>query len=259
VIPTYSIHQMIGPLEGGTTRPWVCLVDDGGDMPTKYVAKFFHKSDFDHANHLAAEVMGSVLCQEFDIHTPEFGFLVMHEITDVNCPSDMQERLAKNSYPQPWFGSVYSSESAEFSIALHNRYLSMDEMASIFAFDCLVHNSDRRQGKPNLLVKNEHIWAIDHDKAFAHHNPDNKYLAFYAKEHLFQARLSKYCKKNGFMIFDTFAETLKVLNLNEWNASLNQLEQLGLPFVHRTEWQNHLLGNKRNPSKFVSSLCEVLK
>ena len=259
MIPSYHIHQMLKPLEGGTTRPWLALVDDGDEWPKPYVVKFFHERDFKHANHLAAEVMGSILCGEFDISTPDFAFLRMPVITDANCSDELQERLRKSSYPKPWFGSASMLPAPEFSIALHDRYLPMDEMATIFAFDCLIHNSDRRPQKPNLLVKDGHIWAIDHDKGFANHNPKLGQVGNYARGHIFYKRLRKYCKKHGSDIFNTFAENLRSLNLKDWNAALDELEHLNLPFVHRNQWNAYLLNNKRTSEQFVSLLCELLK
>lgn len=257
--PTYNIHQMIRPLQGGTTRPWLALVDDGGEWPRPYVVKFFHEKDFKHSNHIAAEVMGSVLCSEFDICTPTFGFLRIPILTDANCPAELQERLRKDSYPQPWFGSASMLPAPEFSTALHNRYLPIDEMATIFAFDCLIHNSDRRPQKPNLLVKGGHVWAIDHDKGFINHHPELGQIGNYARGHIFYKRLRKHCIKHGFDIFNTFAESLRLLNLKDWNVVLDELEHLKLPFVHRNQWNTYLLSNKRASEQFVSLLGELLK
>jgi hypothetical protein len=259
MIPVHSIHQMIAALQGGTTRPWLALVDDGDEWPRPYVVKFFKEKDYQHSNHLAAEVAGSVLCAEFDIATPEHCLVRMPVLSYANCPMELREYLSKDSYLQPWFGSISMLPAPEFSAALHSRFLMMEEVATIFAFDCLVHNQDRRRGKPNLLMKDDHVWAIDHDKAFAHHRPSNGNLAHYGKGHLFYQRLKLHCKKHGCGIFDTFAESLRLLNLQHWHASLDQLEQLERPFVCRSEWESYLLDNKRNAAQFVSLLCNVLK
>jgi len=69
MIPIYQIHQMLEPLQGGTTRPWTALVDDGGGLPEVYVVKLFSARQLEQAGHIAGEVMGSVLCGEFDIDT----------------------------------------------------------------------------------------------------------------------------------------------------------------------------------------------
>lgn len=253
------IHQMLKPVEGGTTRPWRALVDTGEGFPVVHVVKFFHERYFEHANHLAAEVGGSILCQQFDISTPEFCLTEFPDMNEENCPTDLLERLSKDSYPQPWFSSVSLDPSEEYSDALSNRYLEMFEVANLFAFDCLILNSDRRTQKPNLLFKNGELWAIDHDKAFGNHQPSLANFPHYASGHLFYDRLRKYCKKEGFTIFDTFAENLRLLNLWDWKQAMDRLEQMGKPFVARTEWESYLLKNKNNPREFVSLLSETLK
>jgi hypothetical protein len=250
---------MLRPLQGGTTKPWLALVDDGDALPKLYVVKLFHEKDYQHANHIAAEVMGSILCRQFDIQTPSFGLLNMNRATYGNCPPDLQERLRKDTYPQPWFGSTSMLPAMEFSAALHDRYLTMEEVANIFAFDCLLHNSDRRHGKPNLLMIKDHIVAIDHDRALAAHRPTTNNVGIYASGHLFYDRVRHHYRTDGQGIFDTFAESLRLLDLREWNAALDHLEQLERPFVHRNEWQHYLLTHKQNPSRFVNTLCDLVK
>jgi len=250
---------MLEPLSGGTTRPWTALVDDGGELPGVYVVKPFSAHDLGQANYLAAEVMGSVLCGEFDIATPDFCLVTFEALEGLNCPVEFSKRLAEKQYPQPWFASRSAMPHAEFTASLLKSHLPKDEMALLLAFDCLIMNNDRVKRKPNLLIKDKHVLAIDHERAFAAHRPASADCSHIAKGHLLFRRVREAHRSKGRQVFDTFQEYLRMLDLRAWHASLDRLEQLERPFVHRSAWEKYLLLQKADPGRLITSLSLLLK
>lgn len=259
-IRIYPIHQVLGPIErGGTTRPWVALVDDGSVMPREYVIKLFSARDLEQANYVAAEVMGSVLCGQFEIETPDFCLVSFDEHAGVNCPAAFSERMREKDYPQPWFASRSVLPHAEFSKKLMKKWLSEPDVATLFAFDCLILNTDRNDAKPNLLIKDRRVMAIDHERAFAHHDPQPSSCLSVARSHLLMPLMKKYMKQKGPGIFDSFEMFLRRLDLREWNRDLDELEELRLPFEHRAAWDNYLNGHRNDPTWLANSLRLLLK
>lgn len=250
---------MVEPLKGGTTKPWVALVDDGEEFPQEYVVKLFSAPDLLQANHLAAEVMGSVLCKEFEIATPDFCLVTLTAQAGINCPAEFSIRLAEKNYPQPWFASRSELPNVEYTHRLLKRLLPMGDAATLFAFDCLILNTDRRMLKPNLLLKDSEVMAIDHELAFAHHHPSVTDGLKLAKQHVLWPLVKKLHKKNGAAIFNTFHEYLRTLNLSAWNQALDELEHNDLTFVHREAWERYLLMQKADPGRLITSLSLLLK
>jgi hypothetical protein len=251
---------MVKPLKGGTTRPWLGLVDDGGPLPQEYVVKLFSAHDLSQANYVAAEVMGSVLCKEFDIDTPDFCLVEFTEHTGINCPAAFSARLRETTYPQPWFASRSELPNAEFTHRLLKRVLPMKEdAAALFAFDCLILNTDRKKGKPNLLLNDGKVMAIDHERAFALHNPVSAHYLPLVKQHVLYPLVRRLHKKEGAAMFDTFHEYLRILDLNPWLRALDDLEHYDMGFVHRSAWEKYLQKQKSDPGRLVESLSLLLK
>lgn len=133
-------------------------------------------------------------------------------------------------------------------------WLAEPDVATLFAFDCLILNTDRNELKPNLLLKNRSVMAIDHERAFAYHAPHRSDCLSVAKSHLLRKRMTKYLKQKGPQLFDTFEWYLRNLDLSNWNRCLDELEEVGLPFEHRSAWEKYLKGQSSDPGQLLNSL-----
>jgi hypothetical protein len=253
------ILKMIEPLKGGTTRPWVALVDDGSQTQGLSIVKFFRQQDLEQANYLASEIMGSVLCQEFDIRTPGFCLADMHPDAIEYSPESFKARMNEAPYPQPWFSSRSMMPCAEYSSLLGTSDLDREEAVRIICFDALILNTDRVIQKPNLLFDNGRLIAIDHERAFAIHEPRPSDQARIIHDHVLLKPAKAWFRKNPDDLTDTFEEYLRNLNLTEWEAALDTLAEMGRPFLHRDNWRNYLTECKRNPSLLTNRLISLLK
>lgn len=256
-IPVYRAYRFIKPLKGGTTRPWQILADSGKDSPELYVLKLFTRKDLEQQNYIAHEIMGSVLAKEFDLNTPDTALIELDETFLSTVPA-IQYQDWRNCSQDLMFGSKFI-EGAEFSPALHMRYLNKDEVPSILAFDMLIANTDRNRNKPNLLISERQFQLIDHERAFGYDKPATTKLSYLIQQHLLYKRTRTLLRKRGDDVFDSFQLYLESLRFKNLGAALKDLQALGLAGQKEQDWLEYLKNVQREPSKFINLLSDHFK
>lgn len=258
MLPIYQAQAFDKVLRGGSTYPWVVLVKVGGiDVP--YVVKIYKKKHVDDTFCVAKDVYGSILATEFDLHTPSPALIEFTEYFINSLPIEMRKEL-EGKDERLKFGCKLIDGNFSFDTALHRDKIERYDIASIYAFDNLIYNGDRKEDKPNMLVKDKTIYLIDHELAlsisqkridsFKSNTPIYNY-----KQHIFHNFLKHSTKQEKEEAFHTFESYLKDLNINILDDYYNQL--LSLDHHVPDDYfiiKDYLCGVKVNPSKFVKIL-----
>ncbi len=260
--------------KGGSTRPWkIVTINPHPDEPLEvaYVLKLFKSSHISQQNSIGKEFLCNFLATEFDLITPECGFVFLNQpFLDTLEKKQLSEYRTKHQ--EFTFASRLCTDAVLYSENMP-RSFAIKDYANIFMFDCLTLNSDRGgfRNKPNLLVDDEGFILIDHEATFAFADSPNK-KAFdvitknitknsispypYAM-HLFYPILKQYkgSKKN---IFDESRESLRNLNLNAINSYISTLENFNIKVGSRVLINDYLKFAKENSEKFINILLSVI-
>ncbi len=152
-------------IEGGASQPCIMsVIDEQGDfLPSDYVVKVYRRSNRINTYH---EVFGSILAKELELQTPNSAL--------ISVPKSILDEIRKHPKYQNWdidagvyFGCEYLPNATSFNPNFPLSQYELWNLQSIFAFDVLIRNFDRRTEKPNLLSFKEDLFVIDHEMAFA--------------------------------------------------------------------------------------------
>ncbi|MBI3133674.1 MAG: hypothetical protein HYZ14_03270 [Bacteroidetes bacterium] len=246
-------------LEGGTTLPFIVVAEDGN----AYVIKLFKKIHARQRCYTAAEAFGHLIAKKFELRVPEAALILLPpgliKLIKKNNP-DLYKEILTRDYTKPCFATRYLGNLPTFSPALLKKKLETHELETIFAFDTLILNEDRKIIKPNILRDKSGYVLIDHEKAFegteyALNRFKAGLICEYTNNHLFFKTLHQYAKRNGAgNMFETFEDYFRQLRL----ADLNQLRLQLSDYKYNTEecvlWQIYLEDMKRNFPNFVKML-----
>lgn len=246
--------------KGGRTRPWSVIVDTGSELQP-FVVKMFTYEDVLKRDPVTNEVLGNVLAQQFDLPVSNAAF--------IDFPSDFERHLkdpiAFESFQHMddrlKFGTRMITGNYLFEPALKKAQVArMIDIECLFAYDQLIRNVDRTNGKPNLLIKGNSAFLIDHELAFDI-QPDtfDKLTSLGVgndifKSHIFWRYLQRSHKITKDNFFDGFQEYLKRLNINKLRPFLNQLSSHDYDNARHDQIYEYLEVAKQNSSKFVSLL-----
>lgn len=240
-------------MKGGTTKP-VNIIALNNDKPTKYVMKVFTKSQIIQGASVAKEIICNELAKQFDLNCPDYGIIKLDHSEFMGVYDE--ERITKldNGYK---FCSKYLEGNAMFNPLVTNSFLKDYEVATIFAFDLLIYNSDRGgfRNKPNLLINDNALYLIDHELTFPFIGEDinnvnyERYLGNYPfKQHVLIRYLKSLRNKND--LFNEFIEMLKVLNLNDLSSIFDFLEEFNIAHVERQKFMHYFAWAKNNVAIF---------
>jgi hypothetical protein len=263
-LPLYTaIEIREEPIEGGTTIPLLSVVENS----KTYVLKLFGKKHASQRCYTGAEVYAHYLAKQFGLSTPEAAFVsIPIELIELYKKSNpvLYKLLLQKDYTRPCFATLYLGELPIFSPALHKKYIGLHDIETIYAFDTLILNDDRKLVKPNILKTADNYCLIDHDKAFgsvdyALREFASNRLCPYNKDHLFFEMLKKQVKKDGTkQKFETFREYFNSLNLGNLDILNAQLTEFDYDITECKTWKAYLYDIKQNRTNFVSVLKKSL-
>lgn len=215
----YFISQK-GFIEGGSTRPILIEANNDKGEIGNYVLKLFKKTHEQENFSTSKEFIASFLASEFDLSTPNSFVIEVKK----NFLADLfnEEDIDINEFD---FGFHFCTEfipgCSTFNPYGPNNFLKKWDFANIFSFDFLLLNTDRDRRKPNLLLKKDDFYVIDHELTLPFYtkpggNPSNyNKKTFYSvtnsfnvSSHIFYHFMKK--EKNNLSVFDEFE-----LNLNK--------------------------------------------
>ncbi|HLY70853.1 MAG TPA: HipA family kinase [Puia sp.] len=266
LLPVYHAYSFQSVFrKGGRTQPWLVLVNEGTKL-VPYVVKMFTPYFIETFDSLTNEVLGNVLAQQFDLPVPQAALIIMDENFEMTI-NDMQ---ALNELPlkdeRIKFGTRLITSAIEFQKGAFTSsdIKSITEIDTVFAFDFLIQNRDRNNGKPNFLISNRTGYLIDHEKGFTIEtntaskllvNPFSQGLLNY---HIFYDFLYSSVAKTKEQYFDTFVEYLKNLNPNILDSYFSQLAMYGFSSSRYKILKDYLLEMKSNWSKFGKTMQIII-
>jgi hypothetical protein len=267
VLPVYratSFRRLID--KGGRTIPWLVLVDvDGSQAP--YVVKVFDTPLIENRDSVTNEVLGNVLAKEFNLEVPSAALIEFDEEFRMTIRDPYALELLEQRDDRLKFGCQF----IENCFLLHPGVLSEQELGeipeveTIFAFDNLIRNRDRNNGKPNLLLqKKNNIILIDHELGFevtekttleiTDRNWDSRFYEY----HVFYAHLAAGKPADKLQYFGEFEEYLRTLNINSLSPYIQQLRNHGYKTDKQDIILNYLRTAKMNYSNFANILRSVI-
>lgn len=168
MISTLTAVHMHKVLSSGRSHPVILgCIDAGGQNAGDFVVKLAGAMDTRERGP-ASELIASFLASHFGILHPSPAAVRLHP--------DLIHWLARR---QPEIATVLRSSSGlNFGTSLLVDVSTwpvghqvpegmMTAAANIFAFDAVIANDDRRIDNPNVLVRGDDLFAIDHEAAFS--------------------------------------------------------------------------------------------
>jgi hypothetical protein len=261
VYPAVSYVRIIS--QGGRTKPWLVFVDTPHGIKP-YVVKMFRNDEFEREPVLN-EVLGNILAREFDLPVPEAALIEMDESFRMSIKDSTALETFDLIDERPKFGSSLIEGNYLFNTSFKKVQTSrMIEIDTLFAFDVLIRNKDRNSYKPNLLVRGNSAFLIDHELGFEIDvNTINQLNALDIinqpfKYHIFYYFLKKARKTTKKDYFEVFLEYLRRLNINTLNPYFQQLNNLGFTSVKENTIRGYLTYAKQNSSKFEAFLKSLI-
>jgi hypothetical protein len=204
IIPTVVAKTFLGWHGSGRTRPGRIECEVGVDT-----LEFVTKLKFTHETtklSLICELLAVQLANDLGLRTADPAMvLIDRDFCESILESSDRERLERNMGLN--FGSRYLHPG--FGVPPVRDSLAGAELwraSEIFAFDALVQNVDRRRDNPNLLMKGNDLFLIDHDLALVssilgipHIDPWLPTAITFLKDHVFYKPLQgKNLELDGF-------------------------------------------------------------
>ena len=159
-----------GRMKGGRGKPpLLACVDESGNE-TQVVLKLRSRTSDEGSFgpcSLACELICSILARAAGLVVPDYAIVEIDQdfvgsVTDSEDRARLQADLGEN------FGSVYQEDCAKFSPGMRMAKERQGELESILAFDDYVLNNDRKASNPNLLIRGDNLFLIDHSLCFPH-------------------------------------------------------------------------------------------
>lgn len=259
MLPVYEAIRAVKLMSGGSTRPWLLKVLVEGESKS-YVVKLFKQSHVDEGFAVANEVFAHVLARQFDLPCPPAALIHFPEIFYESLTrAQLQEFRAKDNRLK--FGSVYIKNVNAYTTKAN---IEIDDVASIYAFDLMIANWDRRIAKPNILIREPDYFLIDHElscqitQGHIQYFNEGKVMYFDVSKHIFYERLKHDVSVNP-DCFESFGEYLRTLNVSVLDSYSDQLEEHHHPTGDYQLFKEYLLLLKRNHHQFIKNLKTTLK
>jgi hypothetical protein len=155
-------------LTSGRNRPAIFgCIDGDGKSAGDYVVKL--SAAMDTGTRAAAnELVASLLAGHFGMLHPKPAIVQLHpdlmKWLAVKRP-DIRELLGQGGDLN--FATELITGAAEWMPGRNLPEAMIPSASCVFAFDALISNDDRRYNNPNVLVRGDDIFVIDHEAAFS--------------------------------------------------------------------------------------------
>ena len=259
VYPAISFQRVLE--KGGRTKPWLVLVN-AGESIKPYVVKLFKTEMIQELDSVTKEVLGNVLAKEFDLPVPDAAFIRMdrsfiNTITDPQLKIELGEKDGRLKFGTALLDDFVRFDTRSVSLTEVRRIIEIDQ---VFAFDNLIRNPDRNEVKPNLLVRSDEAYLIDHELGFdiaadsLSELDDWQWKERFYRYHIFYEHLKRTPHTPKKDYFNAFEECLKRLNVNLLVPCFDQLADHGYPKDKQALILHYLAGMKQKSTNFVNLL-----
>lgn len=265
MLEIYKAIKFNKELKGGTTRPWQIFVHKNGNFSlVPFIFKPFSIKDMSQSNLVLKEFLGSNIAKQFDLPTPDYGLVIeddnfFHTFANNNDLVKRHKLISK----LPAFGSIWldGRTLAKSNIQFIKNSVDVD---TLFIFDMLICNTDRNTSKPNLLLSNNEIYLIDHERSFTYYYDieikvsQNLWYEHLIKNHLFYKSI-KSRKKSKKLNFDTFAYYLnQIFRVNELDKIAECLSENGHECSEYLNIRRNLSYLQNESTKFVNAVYKMI-
>jgi hypothetical protein len=262
---TFQARKLVRVIDAkhGHTQPWVVLCE-GRSGWKEFVVKVFTNDHLLDRPRVHGEFVGSWLCREFELLTPDVAWIEMDNSFLSSLPAALDLKMDPTD-DRPKFGSAVLPSFQHFSPGLDDGYFrSLLPVDRLYAFDIFIRNGDRGSYKPNLLISQSSAYLIDHEFAFEIEETtveDIKNLILPGKfsfDHIARAVLAKAPTKTKSDFFADFKEYLKALNLQDLRGVFNEVQNKGYDAKVATIME-YFVFVKANPSIFTNLLLREIQ
>jgi hypothetical protein len=159
--------EYVRPMESGRTSPLLvrCVRHDGSIV--EVVVKFSGLCDQQQEN-LAIEAIAACLAGDLKLPIPEPLLVAVPEEWAAIVPDEKRRKRILASSRVAFGSKLVTGGYSVWTPDTRINEAMVDTAASVFAFDAIIQNPDRRTDNPNCLVRGESIRIFDHDLAFGH-------------------------------------------------------------------------------------------
>ncbi len=254
-----NIHKaikFIRVLEEGSTHPWVVQVLVKDEKLQKYVLKVFNPNTLAQYNAVAHEVIANQLAKLLDLHVPDIALIEL-DVDFLQALSQKEKSQIKSSDHRPKFGIVLIDNATTYRQS-QKMALQEYEYEDIYAFDNLIYNTDRRVNKPNLLLKLDNYFLIDHELSFKGISENSiadlaaGQWKYNHQKHIFYPVLKQIKDKSR--LFENFRYNLTHLNIKELEKTFLSLDKYGYAYDAQIIFLNYLRFVQENSRKYVTIL-----
>jgi hypothetical protein len=247
-------------LSSGRSRPAVfACIDSDGNPAGDYVVKLCAAMDTG-TRAAANELLASLLAEHLGLLQPQSAIVQIHpDLVPWLAAQRPDFAAVIRGSTGLNFGSKFLTDVATWPTGRPLPEAMLSTAAQVFAFDALISNDDRRYSNPNVLVRGDDIFVIDHEAAFSF-----LYLVSTA-EAPWEVRYRRSLTQHVFY----FQLRKQTIDLSMFTARLAQLGSTELANIIRkvpSEWRydglghisDHLQSARDHAAEFSQQLLERL-
>ncbi|MFC0185601.1 hypothetical protein SAMN04515674_103378 [Pseudarcicella hirudinis] len=265
MLPIYKATTFESRIEkGGRTRPIIVTVRNDKRELQQFVVKLYNKTEVQVNMALAKDILTVALINEFDLLTPQPALIRFDDAFMKTLPDELSKEIIQKE-ARLNFGCEYLSGTNNFGKNISKNTLEgLSGIDTVFAFDILVGNLDRRfVEKSNLLIRNHDIYLIDHEFCLSTNHGfeswESPLWTFPYHNHVFYPFLSGHNRQTIEGFFADFEELLKRLNVNVLDSYVEQIEKENFASPDIEILQKYLWNAKQNSHTFVNHLKGILQ
>lgn len=225
-----AVAKVENNLNGGQSRPWIVTTWNNKTYD-EYVIKLFSEGAPLSGNYFNKEVIASILAQDFDIPTPEPALVHLSDSFIDTLNSTDRERVEKVRH-RIVFGCKYYPGHTDYPPNLSPSFHRYVNTETIFAFDVLIRNFDRRKKKPNLMIDGNSYICIDHELSLDITRPFSEYDIWHEwtslkkpeSFHLFVEYLKRKKDEVDFLEFNEYFKTFNTKGLENLRCFLSNCQ-----------------------------------
>jgi hypothetical protein len=210
-------------------------------------------------------VIGNALAADFSLSVPQCAFINISEELVATKPLDFQLQFNKADIRTKFATVALDGVNTASASLKKSNFIQRLPIDTLFAFDNLIKNADRGQGKPNLLLstKGKQAYLIDHEYVLDRDEISNtnwsnfRINPKFTQHHLCFNYLKHSQKKFKQTYFDEFLEYLRYMNVGKLNPYFKDLHNQGFSTSNQiiTNWLTEV---KQNSTNFVNHLRGIL-
>lgn len=265
MLPVYQAIEFKGVMEGGSTRPWQVTVLENG-VPAGYVVKLYSEANNEQNYTVFKECVCSCLANEFDLQTPDPALIEFTPEFIQSLPVIYRQDLVQKDARIKFATKLVEPPYQNYSPALREEFLRSYDLGTIYAFDNLILNVDRRVDKPNMFFKDGEIQLIDHELTLVTAKNAEKALigndlwSHNYQRHIFYQELKGMDVSERIGCFDTFSYYLReLINLDFLDTIVDQLSEYDHPVDAYVDIKGYLDAAQQNANKFAGLIETTLE